>query len=333
MKHKPILILVCALLLLPKVMFSQFSIRIYGAGNWIGGGDLNRDIKSWNSYYSDRNKNPYSFQYDVRELHILWEGGAEVIYDISSRSSIILGLGFLRGATEGKITSHFSQKQDYHNSPFDFGTVNIDEQSQQQPEYHLQAIPVSITLNYSFPLGDKGGFFFGAGGGYYFGKLRYSEVYQYNFDYSDDKDLSGSFVQFVDQYQSSGVYSEESTCRTIGLHVKGGLELKIGENLFFFIEALGRRAHFGNWKGSKKDAYNWTHTWGFWGANSDKGSLDETSDGKLWMGELMSDETGKSYGLLVFSEEEPTSLLYTMARPAKIDLDGFSLRIGIKINL
>jgi len=50
------------------------------------------------------------------------------------------------------------------------------------------------------------------------------------------------------------------------------------------------------------------------------------------MVEFKSDETGKSYPRFVFSEEKPLFFSYTEIKPAKINLNGFSLRIGIKIS-
>lgn len=333
MKRKTFFFFVCLLFFFLKVEASQLSFKICGGGSWVDGGDLNRNIRGWKNYFNDRNKNPYSFSYDVKELHSLWEGGAEVAYGLSSRFSIAVGLEFLTGATKGEMLSRLNQEQDYYNSPEDFGTIFLDEQSIQQPKYRVQSIPLTLTLYYSLPFGPRGSFFLGCGGGYYSGKITYREDYEYNFDYSDEKNLSGSLLEFVDQYSSSGNYSEETTCRAFGFHAKGGLELNIRRGLSLIIEVQGRWVDFNDWSGKKSDSYNWSHTWGYWGVFSDEGSSEEHTEGKLWMVEFKSDETGESYPRLVFSEEKPLSSSFSGARKVKINLSGFSFRIGIKINL
>jgi len=181
-------------------------------------------------------------------------------------------------------------------------------------------------------MGEGLRFFLGCGGGYYFGKITYEEDYQYDSDYRDDKNSSGSLSQYVNQYSSSGKYSEASTSRAFGLHGRWGVELEIRENLHFLIEVIGRWVDFGNWKGSKNDIYDWEHIWGFWGSNSDRDSFEEASEGKLWMADFISDETGKSYPRFVFSEERPAFSSYAGAREAKINLNGFTLRLGFKMS-
>lgn len=333
MKRKAVFFLLCFLVSFLDIEASQLSFKICGGGSWVYGGDLNKNIQGWNNYFNDRNKNPYSFDYDVKELHSLWEGGAEVGYALSSRFRVALGLEFLAGATEGEMFSSLNQEQDYYNAADDFGTIFLDEQSFQKPEYRVQSIPLTLTLYYSLPLGPRASIFLGCGGGYYSGKITYKENYEYNFDYKDEKNLSGSLLEFVDQYSSSGTYSEKSTSKAYGFHAKAGLELNIRRGLYLIIEAQGRLVDFNIWSGNKKDSYTWNHTWGYWGAFSDNGSSEESKEGKLWMVEYNSEQTGKSYPRLVFSGEEPLSSSFSGARAAKINLNGFSFRVGIKISL
>lgn len=333
MKKKTIFCLLVFFLFSLKIEASQLSLKLFAGGSWVEAGDLCENIRGWKDFSRDHNKNPYSFGYDVKELHLFMESGTELAWSFSSRFYVALGLEFIAGSTEGEMTSSFSQKQNYSNSSIDFGTIFIEEQSSQQPKYKLQAIPITLTFYYSFNLGNRINFFLGGGGGYYSGKMTYMEDYQYDFDYRDEKNYSGSLLQFVDQYSSSGTYSEESTCKAFGLHGKVGFEIKIHGRFHLIIEALGRRVDFKDWRGSKRDSYSWSHTWGYWGAFSDTGASEEAGDGKLWMVEFESDETGKSYPRLVFSEEKPLVSSYSGARPARINMNGFSLRIGIRISL
>lgn len=332
MKKKATFLLIGLLLFSLNASASELSLKLYGGGSWFQGGDLNKNIRGWENFFNDRNTSPYSSSYNLKELHILWERGGEIAYNISPRFCVAFGLELVTGATKGESSSRLKQEQNYFNSPADFGTIHLDEQSLQQPEYTLQAIPITLTFYYYFPLGKGVRFFLGCGGGFYFGKIAYEEDYQYDFDYRDDKNSSGSLLQYVSQYSSSGTYSEASTSKAFGVHGRWGVEFKIRDSLHLIIEALGRVADFGNWNGSKSDIYDWKHIWGFWGANSDSGSLSEVSKGKLWMVDFISDETGKSYPRFVFSEEKPIFSSYEGAREAKINLNGFTLRLGFKMS-
>jgi len=49
--------------------------------------------------------------------------------------------------------------------------------------------------------------------------------------------------------------------------------------------------------------------------------------------EFQTDDTGKSYPRLVLSEEKPLNASYYDAKQAMINLNGFSLRIGIRVSL
>jgi len=303
MKRKVLFFLLFFFFSFLDIEASRLSFKIYGGRSWFDGGDLNKNIRGWNNYFNDRNENPYSFNYDVKELRDLWEGGAEVVYSLSSRFRVALGLEFLTGANEGEMFSSLNQEQDYYYSAEDFGTIFLEEQSFQQPKYKVQSIPLTLTLYYFLPLGPRASIFLGCGGGYYSGKITYREDYEYNFDYKDEKNLSG------------------------------GLELNIRRGLYLIIEVQGRWVDFSGWSGSKSDNYTWNHIWGYWGAFSDEGSSEESREGELWMVEFKSDQTGESYPRLVFSGEKPLSSFFSGARAAKINLSGFSFRIGIKVNL
>lgn len=331
MIRKTVLCFFCVLLIFGKAQASPLSLKVTGGMCWIAGGDLSRNLSGWKSYYSDRNQWPYSFAFDVNELRLSWEGGVEIVYSFSPRFQVGLGLAYLMGTTEGEMSSSLEYEEDYFNSTLDFGTISLEERRFQRPRYSLRTIPVNLTLYYAFPLSRKVQVFAGLGIGLYSGKMVYREDYQYDFDYKDEKILFGSPLSFVDQYGTSGEYSEETRSQTFGLQGKAGLEFRVYKQFHFVLEIIARRIHFTNWEGTKRDAYNWDHTWGFWGANTDRGSSEEKSKGKLWMVQFLSEITGKSYPRLVFSEEEPIFSSYSEAKPARINLDGIAVRVGVRI--
>ncbi len=333
MAKKFALFFLCFIVSSLNVVSSPLSIKLHGGRSWFGGGDLTKSIQGWSSYLQDRNSSPYSTNTALEELHGFWDAGAELTYSLSSRIRLGLELGFLHGQAGGLMRLRLSQEEDYFFSADDFGTVSVDEQSNQEPSYRLQSMPLSLTVYYSYPFRKGLNFFIGCGGAYYPAKIRYREEYEYNFDYRDEQHLSGSLAVYVDQYSSTGTYSEVCRSKAFGFHARAGLEIQIRRSVHLVVEACGRKVEFGNWKGRKKDTYDWSHTWGYWGVFSEEGSSEDGGEGKLWMVEFWSEESGKSYPRLVFSEEEPLSPSFLSTREAKLNLDGFSLKVGIRFSL
>lgn len=332
MKGKAVTLLLGILLFSLNAGASKLSFRLCPGLSWIDGGDLNRNIQGWKSYLEDYYQSPYSLDCDLKKLHHLWDLQAEVVFALSRRFSLALGLEFLTGEAQGSVFFHLNKEEDYINSPQDFGAIFLDEQSLQKPRYRLQSIPLTLTFYYSFPFGRQSNFFLGCGAGYYWSQMSYQEEFDYYFDFKDQKNLSGSQLEFIDRYLSSGTYSEKTSSKAFGLQAKAGLEIKIREGSYFILEAQARMVDFKNWTGSRGEEYDWSHTWDYWGALSDSGSEKTSDKGKLWMVDFRSEETEKSYSRFLFSSQEPSSP-YTEARPAKINLNGFSIRVGIRIYL
>jgi len=323
----------CLLLVVSSVDASPLSFKITGGLAWLDGGDLNSNIQGWKSYYSDRSLSPDNFSFDLAEIHFAREGGIEITYSLSPRWTIGLGLELHQANSGGTMSSSLELEESYSRTVDDFGTIVFSENRIQRPEYRFRGLPIVLTLYHHFPFSSRGNVFVGAGGGYHFGRLEYKENYQYDSDYTDDNSLSGSLLRYVDQYSSSGSYSEESRSDALGFHGQAGLEWKVSGRIHLVFEVVGRWVGFTGWTGDKRDRYSWEQTWGFWGANTDQGADETSSEGRLWMVGYQSDITGKSYPRLVFSDEEPRFASYQDVRLAKINGNGFSFRIGLKIGL
>lgn len=332
MKGKTLILLLGILFFPLNSGASPLRFRLCSGLSWIGGGDLNRNIEGWKSYIEDYYQRPYSLECDLKKLHGLWSLQAEVVYAFCPHISLALGLEFLTGSAQGSVFFHLGTEEDYFHSAQDFGTVFLYEQSFQKPRYKLQSLPLTLTLYYYFPLGRAVNFFLGCGGGYYWGILNYKEESDYLFEYKDQNNLNGSLVEFIDNYNSSGIYTEKTSSKAFGFQAKAGLEIKIGNSSHFLIEVQTRMVDFSDWSGRKSDDYKWSHTWSYWGSLSDSGSEKISDKGKLWMANFQSEETGKSYPRFFFSTQKPSSP-YAEARPAKINLNGFSIRAGIRIYL
>jgi len=332
MKRKGIFLLWCFFLFFLRSEASQLSLKVCGGLSWINGGDFNKNICGWRDYYRDHDISPYSFTFNLKEPQGLWEGRAELLYSVSSRFEIGIGLEFLAKQVSGEMSWSLNQNESYFHSQNNYGNISIKEESFKQPKYNLQVIPVTLSAYYSIDFGKRLILAFGGGVGYYYGRLKYIEGYNYSFDYVDELTINDTLTKFVDQYSSSGEYSEKSTSHAIGFHGGASFELRISRRFSFVVEGLGRIVSFNEWEGQKSDKYSWEHTWGFWGAYYDQGNEQEVREGKLWLVEVLSRETGKSYPRFVFSKEKPVSSFYEDVREAGINLDGFSLRIGFRVH-
>jgi len=327
---KMFILIFCACFLVLNAAAVEFSLKINAGPAWMNGGDLNKSISGWRQYYEDRQSPIFSSSYRMNEIHGAYEVGAEVMVKLSSRWSIGLGIGFLPRSQNGEISTKLASRENYTLSATQSGTVSREETTSQLPSYEVKAVPITLSAYYLLPVGEKYRLYLGGGGGLYSSRYRYHEEYSYRFNYTDDQHSAGSSVQYVDRYSSTGEYRETAKTQTFGFHGSAALDIKIRPSFFITFEVLERWVNFKGWEGEKTDSYDWTHTWGLWGAYSDQGETDESYSGKLWRVDVHSDQTGKSYPRLVFSEEEPVSADYAAAKPASISLTGFSARIGFK---
>ena len=293
-------------------------------------GDLNKSISGWRQYYEDRQGPSFSSTYSVREMHGTYEVGTEAAVRLSSRWSIGLGISFLPFSRKGEISTKLATQENYTHSQTQWGTVSLEETTSQSPSYEIETVPLTLSIYYLLPLGGKYHLCLGGGGGLYLGRYSYKEEYSYRFNYIDDQYSANSSVQYVDDYSSAGEYSETAKTQAFGLHATAALDIRISPAFFISFEVLGRWVNLGGWEGEKTDSYDWSHIWGLWGAYSDNGDVEESYDGKLWRVDVRSNQSGKSYPHLVFSEEEPVSADYAAVKPANVSLSGFSARIGFK---
>lgn len=326
-------LLMIACLFLSRGAEASLTFKMSGGLSRVDGGDLNDSIRGWRNYYSDHDVSPYSFRYQLDELESLWESKLEIIFDLSSRLGLGVGLEFLTKKLSGEMSWDFSQTKNSTIPPNQSRETRITEESFQEPRYTVQVLPLVLTLYYSFPLGKQVTVSLGAGGGFYYGSLQYREDYTYSFDYVDTLTSDSLVVTDVDQYFESGEYTEKNTSITFGLHGGGTFELKLSRSFSFFTEVLARWVNFKGWKGSRVDSYVWEHTWGLFGTNYEFGEEEERNNGTLWRVDFEDDVTGNSYPRLIFSEDKPVSPSFTNFRKGEVRIDGISLRIGFLIRI
>jgi hypothetical protein len=169
----------------------------------------------------------------------------------------------------------------------------------------LTVIPIELSLHLQLPLGRVFSLDLYAGPGYYLGTLDY--------EYRMDLSLLG-----LDGYD---VYTFSSRRGAVGFQGGLGLEMALGSRLALVLNIGGRYARLVDFKG------DWTEEGGgdFWDY-SDNGSGDG-----MWY--YAWTYNAKKYDQVAFQAERPTGSLVSDVRPARVDLTGFCLTLGLKIKL
>jgi len=313
--------LVCAV----GALGSDFGLRLYGGWSYTDGGDLNKSITGWREYYGDRRSAGFSSSYNLGAMHSASELGAEAVLALSRQWNLSLGIGYISQKTSGQIFTRSVGHEEVTDSFPEPGAVDFEQTTEQRPDYTLLTIPVTLSLDYAFALGPRWRLTLGGGGGIYWGRLDLQESYNILSESVAEEPTANGIVRYIDQLRTTGEYSEELTSRGFGLHGRLGLEYRLSSSTFLSVAVLGRWVNMKGWEGSRRDASEWQWVYGLWGANSAEGQDERTEDGRLWKHDLRDDVTGESYPILVFGESAPSS----GSRPARINLSGFSVRLGL----
>ncbi|MFQ6069136.1 MAG: hypothetical protein ACE5LC_01265 [Candidatus Aminicenantales bacterium] len=333
MTKKEFLPLFFILFLLAASSAFSFSLKISYGLDSIGGGDFNRSIQGWRSYFADHNQSPYSFDYNLGQLRSFWGWRLELIHNLSSHLSIGLAMEMMSARLSGDMSWDFNQIETYSIGQDETVKIKTAEESYQEPHYRLKAFPLLFAFYYSFPLSRKLKFSLGAGAGFYRGRLQNREYYTYSFDYEYTYTTDCCLLTDVDEYFATGDYEEKSRSLALGFHGGGSLELRLSSSLSFVVEIFARWVNFKGWKGERLDEYTWEHTWGPFGTEYDSGQEKELTGGKLWLVDYECSETGKTYPRLVFSPDMPVSPFFREVREGIISLSGVSARIGFLIRI
>jgi len=308
-------------------------LTLFGALSLAGGGDLNRAFRGWEAYYRDRNKTPYSFDYDFGEMKWFLGGGAVVTIPLGEHFSLGLGGEIVRGTTSGLVSGSF--RASWSESPVEGERRDIttEETSKRTPAYDLEAMPVSVLAFYAVPIGRGLRAYLGAGPGLYFGNLTFREEFEERLETTEVRTSGDTRTTYVNHYSATGLERQNMRSTTFGLLVLAGLEVRLGSGLRLVFEAGARRAVWSDWGGTRFLSTKWSHAWGENGRLTAGGNDESVTDGRLWAVEAPNPETGRSYDRLVVSPERPSSTAWQNVRPASIDVTGLSLRVGLTVRL
>lgn len=314
------------------------SIYLGGGLNNISGGDFNGMIKDWNEAYKDYDDYFLTADYsaDWKEFRWLQNLKGEILFNLSPSFSMGLGVEYLIKKNKGNLTSDYEDSETFDESGY-YYNVFIEANDLWEPEYKLSAIPITFNVYFFIPISSIGEVFITGGVGFYFGRLEYNEPYEYIEEYLEDYygDDDTYWYSWIDNYSYTGTYIYEAKCNQIGFHGGIGFDIKLFSNISLVVESNYRYVNFKNWEGSGSDnwSWDWEYGWSDLGLDYMSGSESESWEGKIWYWEYNDSDTAKQYKRIFLLEEEPeVSGEIKNVRQAEINLNGFSLRLGIRFS-
>jgi len=314
------------------------SIYLGGGLTNINGGDLNGVIRDYKQLIADYN-DLYSTSYtaDWNEFKSITNWKAEVLVNISSSFSFGLGVEYINYKIQrGNITLNDSDSGTVEGGLY-YYDYTLTDNYQFAPQQELTIIPITFNLYYFVPLGNIAEVYVKAGVSYNIGKLEYNETYESDYDY--EADYYGSddtfWYTYIDNYTEDGTYSYSVKNNESGIQAGLGFDIKPLPFISLVVEGSYRLVNFKTWTGSGEDNWNWDEQWGRsdLGYSTDSGNESDAWDGRIWYYELYDSDLDKQYGFLSLHEEAPeASEFIKNPRVGKININGFSLRAGIRIS-
>ena len=337
--------------ILPEFLSEQrekkrISLYLSGGISIINGGDLNGVIRDINQLVNDWNDPSLTddwddslltdYSADWKEIELIQNWKGEVIINLSPSFSFGLGVEYLdTKKKKGTITLNdaYSGTEDIGLDYYNYSKKYYDSF---EPEQQLIVIPLTFNFYYFIPIFNIAEFFLKGGVSYNFARLKYNETYQDDHDKQEDYYASDAtfWYTLIDNDLKNGTYSYEAKSKETGFQVGGGFDIKLFSFISLVVEGTYRYINFKDWTGDGSDDLSWDEQWGRSDLDysTDSGNKSDALEGRIWYYEIYDSATDKEYGYMSLHEEEPWLEFIKNVRAAKINLNGYSLRAGIKIN-
>jgi len=259
----------------------SFGLKLSGGIGYLSVGDLNASFQGWNDYFEEAwfgIEGGVEGEYQL--LHWGYDFSGEFIVYPIPELGIALGAGYLQVSKESTVeVSMFFGSEDI--------TVN--------PK--ISAIPITLGVYFTPPLGSGVNLILSAGAGYYIGQMSW------------EREVSGFLSDFTDTWKT--------TKGTLGFQGSLGFEFAFSPKVAFVIEGCGRYAKLKDLSGDFKRA-----------GTDILGPFEWGGEYTMWYYEYS--ENAEYYPRVYFYEEEPDNLNYRNVRKAEIDLSGFSIKAGFR---
>jgi hypothetical protein len=209
------------------------SLKLYGGVSEIAGGDLNKGLEGLIDVLNVPHGIAVTGKYNP--VHFGPDFGAEIIFNLTSRLGLGLGIGYLQARKESSI--EIAESENYM-EPTHFYTRIL------RPR--VEAIPLTLGLLYDIWTGGRFNLEASSGIGLYLGKAGLGDTWT----------EKGSSL--------SSQTTWEGTSQAIGFHIGLGMELYLSQRTSFLVDVLGRYGRLRNIKGDLiengatiKDAVLW----------------------------------------------------------------------------
>ena len=303
----------------PILSQPKFSLKLVGGVSSMDGGDLNEAIKDYNRLYADYDALGFPASFDLDELRWVPNFKGELIISLSSNFAIGIGTEYLSKTNKGTGQINYSEVTDYPDETYSYEFDNKDDFS-----VSIKATPILLNFYYFFPTRGKITAFIYAGVAYYFASFEQSDVYDYDLE---DAYESPIWADWISTYSYSGTWKENAKDDSFGFQGGLGFEFDFTSRIALVAEISGRIANFKNWSGDRSDDWRIEASWWdeIWGTDSYSDSGRDVETGKLWADTFTNYITDKSYKTIGIDTDGD--------REAKINLNGFQFRIGIRIKI
>jgi hypothetical protein len=315
----------------------RISFYIGGGASYINGGDLNGMIKGYNEFIRDWN-DYYQTDYSIdwKEFGWIQNLKAEVLLNLSNSFSLGLGVEYLAKTQKGSMTLNDADSGTFNDTSY-YYNYSLEDNYSSLPQPKLIVIPVTCDLYFFIPAGKKAEVFLKAGVGYYWSTLKYNEAsvrdYKYQADYYDKEDDTFLY-SWIDNYSDNDTRTYEAKCKELGYQAGIGLDIKLSSLFSLVVEGNYRYINLKDWSGNGSESLSWTEESGRsdLGTNTTGANESDSWGGKIWYYELYDSGLNKQYKRIFLHEEAPEANEWIKnVRQAEINLNGFSLRAGIKI--
>jgi hypothetical protein len=265
----------------PATSGFRIGLRLSGGLTFFDGGDIN-DTKSnvtVNEYSAGEAGVPYTI--NEQDLNRSFEGSADLLFYLGKRFGVALGASYMNGKSENKIVI------DLPSLPPATYTVTFDPA--------VSAVPVTVGLFFTPPLGGRFDLLAEVGGGWTFARL------------AIDQKFIGSLgsMQFTSEGNAGG------PC----VYARLGLEAGLGRGFFFFVEALGRIGKIRGFSGISKFFQN--------------GILVYSGNGRFYT--FDQNVSGHPIRFIDFADDPPSGATVSNVSETRIDFSGVSARGGFRI--
>lgn len=334
MTRKAVLILLAAAALARPAAGADFSLLVFGQLARAGGGDLNRTILGLRDWCADRDRPPASFDCTLDPLRWFPGGGAALQMSLTPRLSLGIGAEILAASRRGEIRTDVLETESGILPDGVMRTATLTERTSAVPEYNLRAVPITAFAAWTLPISSRLSVVASAGAGICFGTLRQNEAYEVATGSEEVLTGGGPARTFTSDYFAEGAYREKTTAVGLSAFAGLGFEWELGGAMSLTAGIAGRRAAFGDWRGTGRDDFDWELGYGEAGERlADAGHGRTDTDGRLWFVESADPRAAAPYPRLILSDEAPAETGAVRPRAARISLDGLSFRIGVKFAL